>query len=470
MELNEAKALALKYDAAMAVKSMYTETAYRYYRGDNDIKFRKTEVDCGSEGKSVLRQADNRIAFTFHALLVDQKTSYLFAAPPLFDVGNESANEYIRNTLGGGYGKKVKDLCVDASNAGVSWVHYWIDEKTGEFQWYPIPSLQVFPIFTDDLQRNLAAVMRCYLTIDDEGQEWKVYEFWNDTEVAVYRSRKDKFVPFEKFSFLLGGAITPTNVYRHGLGAVPFIPFFNNSLAASDLDRVKSLIDAYDKTYSGFVDDLEDIQEVILVLTNYGGTDTKRFLDDLKYYKTIQVESTGADDKSGISTLTIDIPVEARDKLLDLTRKAIFDMGQGVDPQQQAFDRTSGEAMKFMYSLLELKAGLLETEFRLGFDELVRAICRAGNIKEPDNIIQIWTRTAIRNDSELADMCSKAVGILSTKTILKNHPFVDDPEAEEKELQKEKESEASEMDGYRRAFQRNQQAEIGNQQDSDQGG
>lgn len=161
------------------------------------------------------------------------------------------------------------------------------------------------------------------------------------------------------------------------------------------------------------------------MLTNYGGTDTKHFLDDLKYYKTIQVDSTGDGDRSGVSTLTIDIPVEARDKLLELTRKAIFDMGQGVDPQQQSFDRTSGEAMKFMYSLLELKAGLMETEFRLGLDTLIRAICRLSGITEPDNILQTWTRTAIRNDSELADMCSKAVGVLSTKTILKNHPFVE---------------------------------------------
>lgn len=461
MELQEAKKLALKYDAAMAAKSMHTETAYRYYRGQNDIKFRQVRVDCGNDGKSVLRHADNRIAFNFHALLVDQKASYLFAAPPLFDVGSERANKEIRRILGGQYGKNMKDLCVDASNAGVSWVHYWVDEKTGEFKYLPIPSIQIFPVFTNDLQRELAAVMRCYLTRDDDGAEWKVYEFWNDTEVDVYRSRKDVFIPFEKFSFLLDGALTPTNVYQHGLGAVPFIPFFNNTLASSDLDRVKDLIDAYDKTFSGFVDDLEDIQEVILVLTNYGGTDTKRFLDDLKYYKTIQVESTGADDRSGVSTLTIDIPVEARDKLLELTRKAIFDMGQGVDPQQQSFDRTSGEAMKFMYSLLELKAGLLETEFRLGLDELIRAICRVKGLGEPENIIQTWTRTAIRNDSELADMCSKAVGILSTKTILQNHPFVDDPEAEEKELKKEKEENAGEIDNYRAAFQNalQQQAE-----------
>lgn len=160
------------------------------------------------------------------------------------------------------------------------------------------------------------------------------------------------------------------------------------------------------------------------------------FLRKLKKYKTINLDSAGTGDQSGLSTITIEIPVEARKELLEITRKAIFSMGQGIDPQQQSFDSTSGEAMKFLYSLLELKAGLMETEFRLGFGELVRAICRYHN-KDVKNIIQTWTRNAIRSESELVDICSKSKGIISDKTIIKNHPLVDDPEQEEKQIAKE---------------------------------
>lgn len=49
----------------------------------------------------------------------------------------------------------------------------------------------------------------------------------------------------------------------------------------------------------------------------------------------------------------------------------------------------------------------------------------------------------IRNDAELVDMCSKSKGIISDKTILKAHPFVEDVEAEEEQLAKEKEAELS---------------------------
>lgn len=448
MELEAAKKLITKYEGLHADFVAKTNVAVRYYLGNNDIMHRKPKDKCDEP----LRNADNKIAFNFHGLLVDQKASYLFTAPPLFDTKDDVLNEIVAATLGDGYAKKCKDLCVDASNAGVGWLHYWIDDKKG-FCYAVVPSAQIYPVYSLRLEKELEAVLRIYHMVDDDGTEWRVYELWNDTECQAYRKHADVFQPFDMFSCAtLDGMVHLTSVYRHNLGAVPFIAFANNNVCSSDIDKIKRLVDSYDKTYSGFVDDLEDIQQVIFVLTNYGGADLKQFLSDLKYYKTIQTESSGSDDKSGVSTLTIDIPVEARDKLLDITRKAIFDMGQGIDPQQQGFDNTSGEAMKFLYSLLELKAGLMETEFRQGFGELVRAISRHYSGKEPEQIIQTWTRASIRNDAELVDMCQKSVGVISDKTILKNHPFVENVEDEEKELAAEKEQAAKDADIYRKAF------------------
>lgn len=340
---------------------------------------------------------------------------------------------------------------MEASNTGRGWVHYWIDTETNLFKWAVVPSVQIYPVYGNLLEKELKAVLRTYKNIDDDGKEWDICELWNEKECAVFKQRGEIFEPYN--IFLTAGISNsgPTNVYSHDLGVVPFIEFPNNSTITNDFNMIKDLIDAYDKTYSGFVDDLEDIQEIIFVLNNYGGQDLNEFLSDLKYYKAIKTESDDSADKSGISTLTIEIPVEARDKLLELTRKAIFDMGQGIDPQQQGFDRTSGEAMKFLYSLLELKAGLLETEFRLGFGELIRAICRYNNF-EPKQIIQTWTRTSIRNDAELVDMCSKSVGVISNKTILKNHPFVENAEDEEKQLEEEQKQKQQMQDIYANAF------------------
>ena len=456
MDIENAKKLIRKYLPGHVDFTRRAEMAARYYRVQNDIltytppACRPIDKDGRALPRDPLRQADNRVPHPFYQLLVNQKAAYMFTAPPLFDVKNDDANQKITDALGDGYGKKAKDLCVSASNAGIAWVHYWINDDG--FQWAVVPSAEVIPVWSTKLDHALLAVLRVYEDIDGDGNAWEVYEYWNETECQAYRKPKGEDInlltPYPCFTGLYGiedGEAADT--YQHDMEQVPFIPFANNNLLSDDLHTVKSLIDTYDKTYSGFANDLEDIQEVIFVLTNYGSEDLGKFLKDLKYYKAINMDSAGVNDKSGVSTLTIDIPVEARGKLLEITRKAIFDMGQGIDPQQQGLDATSGEAMKFLYALLELKAGLMETEFRLGFNELVRAILRYYGLSA-GNIIQTWTRTSIRNDAELVDMCSKSEGIISRKTILKNHPFVENVEDEETELDAEEQKRQEQADIY----------------------
>lgn len=221
-----------------------------------------------------------------------------------------------------------------------------------------------------------------------------------------------------------------------------------------DLRNIKPLIDVYDKVYSGFINDLDDIQELIFVLTGYGGTDLNGFLNDLKKYKVIKLDGD-EDGKTGVDTINIQIPIEARNSVLEATRKAIFEQGQGFDPQPENFGNQSGEALKFMYALLEMKTGLMETEFRLGFSRLVRAICKSAGIR-CDTIVQTWTRTSIKNDAELAQICRDSVGIVSQKTILKNHPLVEDADAELKQLEKEQAAEQQREEQYGRAFDKAQ--------------
>ena len=455
MDLEVAKKLISKYTTGHAAFVTRAGVAERYYNDDNDIHYRKdrnreTPPDAEHPLDNPMRTADNKIAIGFYRLLVDQKAAYLFTAPPVFDVGNKDANKQIVSSLGDAYAKNVKTLCINASNAGIGWVHYWKDKSTGEFSWAPVPSEQIIPVWSPALKHDLLAVLRAYKEFDEQtGDPYDVYEYWTGAECQAFRKRAgDEINSGLLYYPMFAPDSEGGDVLRHDFGRVPLIPFLNNDRATNDLQRVKSLIDAYDKTYSGFMDDLEDIQQVIFILTNYGDQDLKKFLEDLKYYKTISVENNGADDKSGVSTLTIDIPVDAREKMLAITRKMIFTMGQGVDPEQQGLNQTSGEAMKFVYSLLELKAGNMETEFKLGFNELIRAILKAAG-KSAEGIIQTWTRTSIKNDSELVDMCSKSSGIISRKTILLNHPFVEDAEVEEKQLEEDAKRAAENMDIYK---------------------
>lgn len=454
MDLQVAKKLIKKYTlghADMVTRSMIAE---RYYKRKNDILSMPVKTD---EEKNPLHNADNRIAHNFHGLLVDQKAAYMFTAPPLFDIGNQSGNGRITEVLGDKWAKTCKKLCVNASNSGIAWLHFWKD-KDNKFKYGVVDSKQVIPVWSSDLDETLLAVLRVYTQINEPtGETYTIYEYWTDTECQAFRKLADTTIDeglqsFVMFSnFLVDTESTQnTDTLSHDFKVVPFIPFFNNDLRTSDLEKIKSLIDTYDKTYSGFANDLEDIQEIIFVLSGYEGESLKDFLGNIKKYKSIKVSG---DEGGAVNTLTIDIPVEARDKLLTMTRKAIFEQGQGVDPDPQNFGNASGVALKYLYSLLELKAGLMETEFKLGFGTLIRAICKHLNI-ECKQIIQTWTRTAIQNDLEQSQICQNSLEVVSMRSIRKAHPLVEDIAAEEKQIEKEQqeEEEKEEEKDYKEEF------------------
>ena len=77
----------------------------------------------------------------------------------------------------------------------------------------------------------------------------------------------------------------------------------------------------------------------------------------------------------------------------------------------------------------------METEFRQGFAELVKAICRY-NGSEIDSVKQVWGRNGVRNDYETAQIAQLSLGIVSQETLVANHPFVDDVETELERLRK----------------------------------
>lgn len=456
------KELLSQYMPGHAMYMVRCDIADRYYRNQSDVLYGPKKED--EEGHP-LRNADNRIPRNFHGLIVNQKAAYAFTTPPTFDIGSSKANAEILKALGDEYKKECMELCVNAANAGVAWIHYWTNAEN-EFEWAVIESKQIVPIWNKSAKQKLIGALRVYTEIDEtDGKSYTIYEYWNKEECQVYRRLQadvgyDNLTDYAIFENPTTGELV--SEYSHGMEEIPFIPFFNNNIKSSDLDNIKPLIDVYDKVFSGFINDLEDVQELIFVLSGYGGTDLNGFLQDLKKYKVIKMDS---DEGAGVSTLNIEIPIEARNSVLDATRKAIFEQGQGFDPRPENFGNQSGEALKFMYSLLEMKTGLMETEFQLGFAKLVRAICNFKNIK-CDNIVQTWTRTCIKNEQEQAAICKDSVGIISQKTILKNHPFVEDVEAELKQLKKENEEKTQNADIYQQMFTKKSNEDDDNEDDS----
>ena len=316
-------------------------------------------------------------------------------------------------------------------------MHYWIED--GNFKYATVETEECIPVYDKSLKRNLIGMYRYYPDVEEDlvtgrNKYYVWFEYWDENHCEKYkfRGKLDQtglthMPEFDKY-------------FEHNFKRVPFIVFRNNKRMTSDLHRYKDLIDIYDKVLSGYANDLEDIQQLIYILENYGGEDLKEFLGDLKRYKTVKTETDGNGTSGGLKTLSIEIPVEARNSILEILEKRIYKSAQSLEQYDaESFGNASGTALKFFYRKLELKSGLTEIQFRRGFNELIRAILKFLKHNKNVTIIQTWTRNMISNDQETAQIASESKDVISDETILRNHPWVENPEEEIKKLKQQKE-------------------------------
>jgi SPP1 family phage portal protein len=434
-----------------------------YYNSNNQIANSQTNSaiyqllsngdDKRFSGKSPLRKADNKVSSNFYQILVDQEAGYLATTDPVINVDDDNLNEQIKQELGDNFSLTLQSLIVDASNAGIAWLHYWIDEG-GNFRYAEVTPAQIYPVYSDDLAKDLVAVKRVYKQLNDSGEYDTIVEYWDDQTCTSFirKNQNDEFELYECFNLIDNSTdeiIGQTSVFKHNLGEVPFIKFKKNIYEKTELEKVKGSIDIYDKVYNGFANDLEDIQQTVIVLKGYGGTVLADFLDTLRNEKAINVDSDG-----DVSQLQIEIPVEARNSMLETTKQKIFMEGQGIDPDKFMDNGAlSGKAVKGLYASLDLKATMTEKNFRPAVAKLIRAIMRYLNVSDwlTRNISQQWSRNAIQDTLETAQALNAVAPFTSKRTLASANPFVEDVD---QELANEADDKVNDGYGNKQALQR----------------
>lgn len=449
MDLKTAKELFKQTDKQRSDVIKRLNQGRAYYKNQNDItRTNQGESVADAENENeTFRKHDSRISSNHQQLLIDQKASHAGSKAPQIDVDNEDENERIMDALGDRYQSIVQRLIVEASLGGVAWLHVWNDEDN-KFRYGLVTADQITPIYSDSVEKKLLAVRRTYKKLDAEtGKTFIHDEYWTDEEAYLYkREEKDT----DNYDTLIEDISVPnidtatkeiqsvSNVRAHGMGSVPFIQFSNNHLETGDLEQYKGQIDAYDIVMNGFINDVVDVQQVILVLSGYGNEPLDKFVHELKERKVIKMDSDDDDVKSGVEQLTIDIPVEARNSLLDKLSDDIYKFGQGLDPTKlQAGTAMSGVALKMMYSGLEMKCAKVESEFRPGINRLVRFVLENLGLDRDKKIKQTWTRSSIQNETEQAAIVAQLALNTSKENVARANPIVSDWQEELKLRKKE---------------------------------
>lgn len=414
------------------------QQANRYFIGYNDILLedKKERIDKRYEQlkNNPLRNADNKEPHGYYPILVEQKIAFGFADQILLRSENNKYNDELLKLSNLLY-KQIDTLALYASNAGFSWLYYYID-KDKKFKLATYESSELAPFYDYSEGKILKYMLRYFeesaiLYAEDGIRYYKL------NSSGVYEKQDKKATPYFYKVTLFGKNGQSWN-------RVPFVRFNNGLAAISDLTKVKPFIDAYDMVVSNYVNDVEDLQQLIFILINYGGQDLTEFLEDLRKYKAIKVKKTKDGAEGGVETLKVDIPVEARVKLLEIIDENIWNIGQGVNPKLfKNAGNLSMVGIQELYGLLELKTSLMILQFRDSIAELIEAfnnylkITKQGDFSS-EEVEQVYTRTMIKNDKETIENCKNSYGVISNETIWENHPWVADVEKEKQRIADEK--------------------------------
>lgn len=439
----------------------------RYYSGRHDILSRqRTVIGESGEPEPVKNLPNNRIVDNQYRKMVNQKANYLVGQPVSFKADNAAYADALKQIFNKRFMRTLKNLTKDCINEGIGWLFACYSED-GEFTIKKLKACEIIPGWKDADHAVLEYAIRIYEVIAYEVGNGTVHqekivekvEVYDDTGVHYFVLDGKNLVPEQEF-FSYYFTMDEGNGETKGYNwlRIPLIPFRYNHDEIPLIRNVKSLQDGLNLILSNFQNNMEeDARNTILILVNYDGENLGEFRRNLATFGAVKVntiDGAGGD----VRTLQVEVNAENYKSIIEIFKKAIIENAMGYDAKDDRMGSNANQLnIMSMYSDIDLDADDMETEFQAGFEDLLWFVnCHLANNGygdfEGQDVEVIFNRDILISESEAIDNCGKSAGILSDETIVANHPWVDDPQAELERLKKQKEENIEQYGGFPNGF------------------
>lgn len=336
--------------------------------------------------------------------------------------------------------------------------------KNGDFKVRLRYATRIIPIWKDEEHEILDALIMFYeveVYTSEESKEIKTKVEYYDSEGVRYyiydaetliedveevEKRKELIIGKDTEETTILGHYTVNGVVKLWEKKIPFIYFKYNGDEMPLIHFLKTLLDCYDELCSKMGDSIYEAPDGVNVVKNYQN-EAGTFQTNLQTYNTVFLDSDGEYDRK-----KIEIAIEAFKAFIEQLRKDIYEGGFGVDTQSEKFGtQDSGVALKQLYADLDLDCSNIETEFKSSLEYFKSFVDEWYAVKENKDFSKyevefIFNKTMTINEKELIENCNNSIDILSKKTILARHPYVENVEDELEKIKKEQEEEKKESD------------------------
>lgn len=381
----------------------------------------------------------NRLAHDFRSTIVQQAVGYMFGNPIdiSYPIEDTTAQELISKFLKKNYYSKADaELASYLGVCGKAFRLVYYDANTNLI----FKNIKPFEaIVINDSTVDEPACGLIYYNMEFPNSSKKIrtkVEFYDNLNVYYFiESENGNYVADTTY----GDA-----VQNHGFTFVPLIQINNNATSTGDFERVRTLVDAYDKLISFGITDHESWSNAYLLF--YGVEPTKETIEYARKTGAFYVpRDSDMDANNKVEFLTKEINTANIKDLADRLNNDIYRFSNSVDFSDEKFGgQQSGEARKYKLIGLENKCKEKERYFTIGYQYLFKVAASFWQMVKGVNIsaeeIQFTFTRNLPVDITIDNLIGlQQAGILSTETAIKQLPFIEDSEDEYEKVLKEKE-------------------------------
>ena len=416
----------------------------KYYDGVSEIK--KQGATAGRPNYS--------IHVNLATFITNVQTGYFMGKPVDYDFKDEDKEEKnpLKDTLlkidSNNFAEEENySLASDMSCYGVAYEVVMIDDDKSKkdimerLRFSKLDAENTFFVVDDSiLQHPICAVYMYAVKNKNKVEEWRGYVYTDE-----------KIIEFS----MQGTVAVIGKKYDHQFGEIPVIEYKNNCDRKGDYEAVTEQLDALSLTISNETDDLQSIANAILGIYGATGTDDK-VIDKINASKVAKLP-VGSKMEFIVKNVNIDAVKHQIDQNLSL----IYQITQTPDLTDDNFGGTqTGVAMRYKLWGIEQCRITKERYFRRSLFQRLRLIFNILSLSSGGSIYDIsqdidfiFYKNLPDNEADIVDLVSRLHGIVSTRTLLKQIPFVEDVDAElndiEAESQKKAEQEAEAFASYK---------------------
>ena len=395
------------------------DIAEKYYAKKNVtiMAFQKVLYNMHGQAVPDMWSANYKLRTSFFRRFVTQQVQYVLSNGVLFQ------NEDTKGKLGRTFDSQMQKAAKKAMVDGVSFLFFNLD-RVEVFCFADTPTDPGFaPLYDGDTGKLRAGVR--YWHPDEKTTRATLYEEDGYTE---YIKKDDAIsIKAEKRAYKKTTISTKADGVSgesyENYSAFPIVPLYANDLHESEIEGIRESIDCYDYIKSGMANDIDDTSGFYWVLKNSGGMDD---VDIAKFRERMHIVKAAVmdDDNASAEAHTLEVPTEAREKMLELLKEDLYADFQIINVEALSASAKTATEIRAAYQPMDDKCG--DFEFFL-IDAIQNILSLAGIDDEPSFK---WNRIA--NQTEETNMVMSAAAILGDELTLKKLPFLTPEEVEDR--------------------------------------